>query len=334
MSAIDAVRSDADYVDLRLILNSYTVPMRPARLRVLLAAAALAAPTVTHAQGTEGRVGVLVMAHGGTAAWDAAIADAVAPLGREVPTAIAYGMADPATLAHALDSLRGEGVSRVAVVRMFVSGASFIDQTEYLLGLDPTPPSFFVPSHGAHDGGHVAVPAGPPQPIDHGLEVATHLEGMVDAEEAGVVVAERALAISRDPAAETVLMIAHGMGDPGENEHLLEAMRVIERRVAETPFHSVRSATLREDWAEARQIAEREIRALVETENREGRRVLVVPVRLSGFGPYAEVLEGLLYVEGEALLPHVSMSTWLRRTAETIAREQGWDLPAARTVLE
>jgi hypothetical protein len=287
-----------------------------------------------YAQDSESRVGVLVMAHGGTPEWDAAIAEAAVPLGREAPTAIAYGMADPMTLAHALDSLRGEGVSRVAVVRMFVSGDSFIDQTEYLLGLSPTPPPFFIPSHGGR-GGHAAMPAGPPQPIEHGLEVATHLDGMVDADEAHVVLAERALTLSREPASETVLMIAHGMGDPGENDELLEAMREIARSIAATPFHAVHSATLREDWAAAREIAEREIRALVESENREGRRVLVVPVRLSGFGPYAEVLEGLEYAQGNALLPHAEMSTWLLRTADSIVRENGWGaLGATRPVLD
>ncbi|MGE0159163.1 MAG: hypothetical protein AB7T31_07085 [Gemmatimonadales bacterium] len=271
--------------------------------------------------------GVLVMAHGGTPEWDAAIAEAVAPLARERPTAIAYGMADPATLSGALDSLRADGVERVAVVRMFVSGASFLDQTEYLLGLSDVPPAFFIPSHGPHaggPGGDGAAPGGPPPAIAHGLRVATHLHGMVDAEETQRIFADRALALSRDPARESVLLIAHGMGDPEENDELLAAMGGIEREVAKTAFHSVRSATLREDWPPARQVAEREIRAFVEGENQAGRRVLVLPVRLSGFGPYAEVLAGLEYTAGEALLPHADASRWLRRAADSIARAEGW----------
>ena len=46
----------------------------------------------------EGEVGLLVMAHGGSPAWNQTVADAVAPLGGEMPTVIAYGMADPETL--------------------------------------------------------------------------------------------------------------------------------------------------------------------------------------------------------------------------------------------
>jgi len=269
-------------------------------------------------------VGILVMAHGGTPEWDRAIAVAVEPLAREVPATVALGMADPETLSHALDSLRSRGVRNVAVVRMFVSGASFIDQTEYLLGLTPTAPSHFTHSHAAGNGGQAAAPAGPPVPIAHGLAVATHRTGLVDAEATARIVAERALAISRQPASESVLLIAHGMGDPEENDELLSAMEGIERRVATAPFHAVRSATLREDWADERAVAEREIRAFVEGETRAGRRVLVVPVRLFGFGPYAEVLDGLEYVQGQALVPHEEVTAWVRRTAEDIARANGW----------
>jgi hypothetical protein len=301
----------------------------------LLVVAALIAPARAHAQTfepSESSFGVLVMAHGGTPEWDAAIAEAAVPLAHELPTAVAYGMADPHTLTAALDSLREKGVERVAVVRMFVSGASFIDQTEYLLGLSADPPAFFMPSHGARGGGHAAGPHGPPPQISHGLTVATHLDGMVDAEETHRIFAERAVALSSDPASESVLLIAHGMGDQRENDELLRAMQGIERLVAQTPFHAVRSATLREDWPPAREIAEREIRAFVESENQAGRRVLVLPVRLSGFGPYADVLEGLEYTGGGALLPHGDVSAWLRRTAVSIAREQGWTLDATPAV--
>ena len=307
-------------------------------LVVLLLAAALLAPTQSLAQrqlDEAPEFGVLVMAHGGTPEWDAAIAESTTRLADEVPTAIAYGMADPATLAQALESLRTEGVERVAVVRMFVSGDSFVQQTEYLLGLSDVQPTFFMPSHGSRGGGHAAAPAGPPQPIAHGLVVATHVDGLVDGEETHRIFAERARALSLDPSSESVLLIAHGMGDPQENDELLAAMEGIERAVGETPFHTVRSATLREDWPPAREIAEREIRAFVESENSSGRRVLVVPVRLSGFGPYAEVLEGLEYERAEALLPHDDVADWLRRTAAGIARSNGWDVGAfAAPVIE
>jgi sirohydrochlorin ferrochelatase len=263
------------------------------------------------------------MAHGGTDQWDQAVEAAVAPLAAALPTRIAFGMADAVSLGTALEALRAEGVRRVAVVRLFLSGASFRHQTEYLLGLSDARPTVFAPAHGA---GHGA-DASPPQPIHHGLEIATHEDGIVDSEEAARVLADRARAVSRDPAAESVLLLAHGMGDPRENDELLAAMRAIEQQVWLTGFHGVYSATLREDWAEARAIAEREVRALVESENNAGRRVLVVPVRVSGFGPYADVLEGLDYTATDGLLPHSEVSRWLGRKVEEIATANGWAWP-------
>ena len=84
-------------------------------------------------------VGVLVMAHGGDQEWNSHVAAAVAPLTADFPTSLAYGMADPSTLAAALDSLSDRGVQRVAVVRMFLSGESFADQTKFYLGLSEAP---------------------------------------------------------------------------------------------------------------------------------------------------------------------------------------------------
>ena len=70
------------------------------------------------------------MAHGGFDAWNQTVSDAVAPLRSTMPAVVAFGRANPVTLDEGLRSLRGMGVERVAVVRMFVSGQSFLDQTE------------------------------------------------------------------------------------------------------------------------------------------------------------------------------------------------------------
>lgn len=268
-------------------------------------------------------LGVLVMAHGGGAEWNRTVSDAVAPVAEELPTALAFGMADPATLTASLDSLRARGARRVAVVRMFLSGRSFLAETQYLLGLD------------AGRGGHpTAGERGPGvgmtsmhgalHPIDHGLEVATHDDGMLSSVEAERILTERARELSASPAEESVLLIAHGMGDEAENDQVLAALERVAEAVRSAGFHAVWTATLREDWPEERADAERAIRAFVERETAAGRRVLVVPARLSGFGPYADVLTGLEYRPGEGLLPHEEISGWIRGTAERIACSQGW----------
>jgi sirohydrochlorin ferrochelatase len=271
------------------------------------------------------------MAHGGTPEWNAAVAEALASLPEDTPRALAYGMANPYTLQAALDSLTEVGVERVAVVRLFLSGQSFLHQTRYFLGLEPTAPEEFVLM------GPAAADPAALAPVDHDLTVATHHQGLMDAPEATRILAERATSLSRDPAGEAVLFLAHGMGDEAENAEVLVAMASAVDELRTHGFADVRAATLREDWAEARVEAEASIRSWAALQTEEGRRALVVPMRLSGFGPYADVLEGFEYVPGEALLPHPAIGDWIRRTADAVSCGAGWgavvaDCPSAALV--
>jgi hypothetical protein len=77
--------------------------------------------------------------------------------------------------------------------------------------------------------------------------------------------------------------------------------------------------TLREDWPEKRQAAEQRVRDFVSKAASEGRRAIVIPFRLSGFGPYAEVLKGLAYEsDGQGLLPHANVTQWIANQAELL----------------
>ena len=52
---------------------------------------------------------------------------------------------------------------------------------------------------------------------------------------------------------------------------------------------------------------------------RDGGRVIVIPFRVAGFGPYARVLEGLPYAsDGRALLPSAEVERWVRRQAREL----------------
>jgi hypothetical protein len=66
--------------------------------------------------------------------------DAVAPINARMPTALSLGMADPMTMQAALDSLEDQGAREIAVVRLFLSGDSFLHPTEFMLGLRPDAP--------------------------------------------------------------------------------------------------------------------------------------------------------------------------------------------------
>src|SRR5690606_23750206 len=100
-------------------------------LSILLALILTVPVSLTAPDTTADRPGLLLMAHGGSPEWNASVEEAVAPLRSRYPVAVAFGMADPRSLDAALDSLSAQGVSQVAVVRLFMDGRSFLHQTEY-----------------------------------------------------------------------------------------------------------------------------------------------------------------------------------------------------------
>ncbi|MDT0632451.1 hypothetical protein [Rubrivirga litoralis] len=300
----------------------------PALLAVVLVALAPPAP----AQDADAP-GLLVMAHGGDPAWNASVEDALAPLRERYPVAVAFGMADPASLGAGVAELEGRGAGRAAVVRLFLDGRSFLHQTEYFLGLRPDAPDQFVlhgPS-GGHGGSHGGAHGehGPPAPVEHGLALALSPDGLMQADEVAEVLAARAASVSENPAAESVLVLAHGTGDDVENARWVAAMERLTGGLRADGYHAVRVETLREDWPEPRAAAERAIRAFVAAETEAGRTVLVVPFRLSGFGPYAAVLDGLDYRAAEAgILPHPAVADWVEREYRTVLARAGWEAPA------
>ena len=291
--------------------------------------------------------GVLVMAHGGTDQWNAAIQEAVAPLQQYCPTVVSFGMADPETLQESVRDLESRGVTRIVVARLFVSGESFREQTEYLLGLRPDPPEYFLLHHSpgvmssgsGHDTDrprpHDMLYPSESHPIDpiHTTSsfVLTH-NGLYDSPEIGKIVAERVRDLSRRPESESVLVLAHGVGDDRLNSHWVDRIEQISgeiRRIGS--FQDIRVETLREDWRDKRKLAEQRIRDYVVEEDHSG-EVLVVPFRVYGFGPYESVLEGLSYrSDGRGLLPHPSVTEWLMKEASRCFHKQGWHNPFQQT---
>ena len=273
--------------------------------------------------------GVLVMAHGGGAEWNAAVAEAVAPLRDRVPLAVAFGMANPRTLQAGLDSLSAQGVSDVAVVRLFLSGASFLHQTQYLLGLRSDPPRWGMSGHGH---GHHMVPGTELEPLAAQARIHLDSNGLAGSNTVAGILRDRTATAAPERDAG-VLLVAHGMGAEDENDRLLVAMERTAEALRAAGHAEVRTATLREDWAEAREAAEDKIRAAVtEMQERHG-RVVVLPYRVYGFGPYADVLEGLAYESGPALLPHPLITEWIAERATERFCSAGLPSPLASCAL-
>jgi len=264
------------------------------------------------------------MAHGGSPEWNRAVDRAVEPLDERLPTSVAFGMADRETLERALRDLEQRGVDRVAVVRLFISGTAFLAATERLFGLGSARPLLRAD-----------------RPIRTSSEIAIDTMGLVQSDEAAEILIARARSLSRNPTSEALLILGHGFGDAERNARLLSHLDSQAGAVGRVlPFRDLRVETLSEDWPEARAAARVRIRAWVEAHTRSGVRVLVVPYRLFGFGPYAEVLSGLSYEADETgLLPHPAVSRWLEARAVAVLCSRGWATreticPGSRPVTE
>ena len=282
------------------------------------------------------KTGILVMAHGGSPDWNAAVVESVAPLHSALPVRIAFGMAQPGPLQKAVQELEAEGVTHIAVVGLYVSSQSFREQIEYLLGLRSEPPAMYLHHHGGGDlsmshhiemiPGHLA-----PPPIQRDAIILLNREGLYDSQEIGRIIVERVASLSTSPERESVLILAHGEGNNAINNQWVSRVDDLAAQVRRFgPFRHVQVETLREDWQDERAQAEERIRNFVQEKGRQGNRVLVVPFRVHGFGPYATVLKGLEYVsDGQALLPHAMITDWIREQAEDCFGRMGIDSLAA-----
>ncbi len=204
-------------------------------------------------------------------------------------------------------------------MRLFVSGESWTERTEQILGVrEGAPARPATPAtHEGHAGREHAGHSMAFYRIDARTAFALSREGLVEASAMGGVLADRAAALSREPAKEDVLVLAHGPADDDENARWLAHL---ERRAAEVrtrlPFRRVEVQTLREDWPEKRRAAEERTRAFVRRAAEEGGRAIVVPFRVQGFGPYADVLAGLDYAsDGRGLVPDPRVTEWIAAQA-------------------
>jgi hypothetical protein len=291
-------------------------------IALVAAAALLLAVSTAHADD----FGVLVMAHGGDATWNREVEGMLAPLAREYPLEVAFGMADAKSLQDGVGRLEARGVRRIGVVHLFISGESWYERTEQILGLRPGAPrrpqqeggtKHDADQHGRgqHGGTHMAF-----WRISTNAVFALSSQGLSDAPEMGAVLVERARALSRDPRSEGVLVIAHGAEADDENQRWLTKVDAQADAVRQAlPFRHVQVETLREDWPEKRKSAEARIHAFVQDAGQNGGRAIVVPYRIQGFGPYAKVLDGFSYVsDGKGLIPSVQIEHWVRRQAQEL----------------
>jgi sirohydrochlorin ferrochelatase len=291
---------------------------------VVLCAVLLAIPPSSHSHG------VLLLAHGGSSAWDANVQAIAAEVDKTHPTEVALGMATRANIQAAVSRLEARGVTRIVAVPLFVSSHStVITSTEYLLGQRKDMPEalkiFAKMSHGT--AGHTGHEGHSPDVTDGTLPITSsvpiRMTAALDAHPlVAQIVQDRTMSISRAPSSEAVILVAHGPTDDATNERWLVNLRTIADHVrAAHPFASVDALTVKDDApAPIREAATREFRAIVERRAGEGRRVLIVPVLLSYGGIEAGIrtrLDGLTYVmSAQALAPDRRLVDWVKAMAQ------------------
>ena len=256
--------------------------------------------------------GVLILAHGGTESWNASIRDIVAQAELPYTTDIAFGMGmsaqEAAQVQEAVNRLEAQGATEILVVPLLVSSYSEVyRQYEYLLGVRSDSPW---------------APNTPPRVT---LNVPVRMGSPLDAHPyVADILVDRAQALSKDPAHEVVVLVAHGPVNDQDNTAWIAQMQRIARLVQQQGhFARVEARTLRDDAPEAvQQQATQALRRLVAAES-QAYRVLVVPLLMARGGiehKIPERLHGLTYVySGETLVPHPRIASWIHDAVDQLS---------------
>jgi hypothetical protein len=268
-------------------------------------------------------LGILLLAHGGSAEWNDQITSLAAQVNRTVPTEVAFGMATRSAIQAGVDRLVSRGATEVVAVPLFISSwSSVITSTEYLLGQRAEAPaalaSFAKMSHAGHTD-HAQAGDGT-TPITSPVRVRM-TRALNDHAVVAEILTSRARSISSNPSQESVVIVAHGPNSDEENRQWLADMASLAGQMAKAErFASIDYLTLRDDApAPVRDQATRDLRSVVDRRIAEGRRVLIVPLLVSFGGIERGLrtrLEGLAYtMPAAALVPDDRLVAWVLEMA-------------------
>jgi sirohydrochlorin cobaltochelatase len=288
-----------------------------------------------------GGPGILLLAHGGNAEWNGQITKLAAQVDQTMPTEVAFGMAARANLQAAIDRLRARGATEIIAVPLFVSSwSSVITSTQYLLGQRAdAPPELAIyarmthsapvgkPGAASTSNGHDSHPGHAANAPDARLPVTSAVpirmtSALNDHPIVADILTSRVRSISRSPAGEAVVIVAHGPNGDDENARWLADLSSLAKRVgAADRFASIDYLTLRDDAPKpVRDQATTQLRDIVTGQLAEGRRVLIVPLLVSFGGierGLRERLQGLTYTMPDAaLVPDDRLVDWVLEMAQ------------------
>jgi sirohydrochlorin ferrochelatase len=277
--------------------------------------------------------GILLLAHGGRQGWNAEVNKLAANIDKTMPTEVAFGMASKRTIQDAIDRLIARNVREIVAVPLFISShSSVITSTQYLLGHRDQAPAdlaiFAKMDHHGSPGDHAATSHAsfdPTTPVKSSVPIK--MTGALDRHPlVAEILASRVQSLSREPAREVVVVVAHGPVRDEENNRWLADMGVlVERMRTGSGFKRIEYLTVRDDAKEpVRSQATAELRKVVERAVGEGNKVLIVPLLLSYGGIEEGIrkrLEGFNYeMSAQGLLPDDRLARWVLLVAEESAK--------------
>src|SRR5690606_4299149 len=221
--------------------------------------------------------GVVIHAHGSDFHWNETMRKAAADLEDDYLVEYAFSMGDPPTLERALRRLEERGARAAVIVRIFGLERSFRDGIDRFIGSDFE--NCAPANASAHHHGHGASVTPARLPVS--MPVVS-VGGIEDHPYFAAALLDRARKLSEDAARETVILVAHGVGDEKGNQYWIELLESLRAQMLEAggdDFRAIHVATWREDWPDKREAAVAHIRELIENANADGGRALVVPAR-------------------------------------------------------
>jgi len=254
----------------------------------------------------KGDVGVIVLAHGVGENSDKLFVDKLKPMAERWPTAVSFGMAMMMSshLQSTVDDLTERGAETIVLVPTAVSTHnSLTRQWEYTFNM-------------RDDSSYLDVPR---VQTDAQVLMAAHMD---DHPLITDVLIDYTNEVSKNPANEVVILVAHGPEDVEDNIPDLEVLQVHADRIKEAgKFSDVKAINLQDDaYPPIRKSNVTKLRRWITSAQRAGKDVIVTVYSTASFGVQEHIkddLRGLDYAFAEkGVAEHPNYQQWIAATVE------------------
>lgn len=261
-----------------------------------------------------GDTGVIVLAHGVGENSDQIFVEKLGPMSQRWPTAVSFGMAMmmSSQLQSSVDDLTERGAETIVLVPTAVSENNTLTrQWEYVFNM-------------REEASYLEVPR---VETDATVLMAAHMDDHPLITE---ILLDHTNEVSKNPANEVVIIVAHGPEDEEDNIPDLAVLQIHADRIAEAADYSeVKAINLQDDaYPPIRKSNVKKLRRWITSAQRAGKDVIVTVHSTASFGVQAHIkddLRGLEYTFAEkGVSEHPNYQKWIEATVEErLAQESG-----------